>query len=102
VRGNTFWSKRHFQELFIPNSPHIAMSLDGVEIFTNGSGSHHEFRKLHVRIDLIREATVKVLSISNSSQCGGIYLYANQQGCDGERVYYDGSALVVKVLNVHM
>jgi NAD+ synthase (glutamine-hydrolysing) len=66
------------------------MSLDGVEIFTNGSGSHHEFRKLHARIDLIREATVK---------CGGIYLYANQQGCDGERVYYDGSALVVKVQN---
>jgi NAD+ synthase (glutamine-hydrolysing) len=25
---------------------------------------------------------------------GGIYLYANQQGCDGERLYYDGSSLV--------
>lgn len=48
------------EELFIPNSPHVAMSLDGVEIFTNGSGSHHEFKKLHTRIDLIREATVKV------------------------------------------
>jgi len=75
------------EELFIPNSPHISMSLDGIEIFANGSGSHHEFKKLHTRIDLIREATVK---------CGGVYLYANQQGCDGERVYYDGSALIVK------
>lgn len=27
-------------------------------------------------------------------QCGGVYLYANQQGCDGERLYYDGSSLI--------
>src|SRR5436190_18901384 len=41
-------------------SPHIYMGLDGVEIFTNSSGSHHELRKLNRRIDLIREATTKV------------------------------------------
>ncbi len=23
-----------------------------------------------------------------------MYLYANQQGCDGDRLYYDGSALI--------
>jgi NAD+ synthase (glutamine-hydrolysing) len=23
-----------------------------------------------------------------------VYLYANQQGCDGDRLYYDGSALI--------
>ena len=44
------------------DSPHILMGLDGVEIFTNSSGSHHELRKLHTRIDLIKEATVKVSS----------------------------------------
>jgi hypothetical protein len=27
---------------------------------TNSSGSHHELRKLHTRIDLIKEATLKV------------------------------------------
>lgn len=27
-------------------------------------------------------------------QGGGIYLYANQRGCDGDRVYYDGCAMV--------
>ena len=43
-----------------PVSPHILMGLDGVEIFTNSSGSHHELRKLHRRIDLIKEATQKV------------------------------------------
>lgn len=41
-------------------SQHIAMSLDGVEIITNGSGSHHELRKGYVRQDLIKAATMKV------------------------------------------
>lgn len=36
------------------------MSLDGVEIMTNSSGSHHELRKLHTRIELMTEATKKV------------------------------------------
>lgn len=74
------------EELFTPQSPHISMSLDGVEIFTNSSGSHHELRKLHTRLQLITEATQK---------CGGIYLYANQRGCDGDRLYYDGCACIV-------
>ncbi|PPQ69472.1 hypothetical protein CVT24_001488 [Panaeolus cyanescens] len=73
------------EELFTPASPHILMGLDGVEIFTNSSGSHHELRKLYRRVELIKEATLKL---------GGIYLYANQQGCDGDRLYYDGCALI--------
>ncbi|KAI5478009.1 hypothetical protein MNV49_005701 [Pseudohyphozyma bogoriensis] len=73
------------EELFTPGAPHIDMGLDGVEIFTNSSGSHHELRKLSVRIDLIKEATLK---------SGGIYLYANQQGCDGDRLYYDGCSFI--------
>lgn len=74
------------EELFTPNSPHIQLALDGVEIFTNSSGSHHELRKLDTRMKLITEATRK---------CGGVYLYANQRGCDGDRLYYDGCALIV-------
>lgn len=31
---------------------------------------------------------------------GGIYLYANQQGCDGDRLYYDGCAMIVANGNV--
>lgn len=64
------------EELFTPRSPHNDMGLNGVEIFTNSSGSHHALRKLDTRISLILEATRKN---------GGIYLYANQQGCDGDR-----------------
>lgn len=80
------------------------MGLDGVEIFTNSSGSHHELRKLNTRINLISEATEKVppsmcfelvLTIPwHDDQMGGVYLYANQQGCDGDRLYYDGCALI--------
>lgn len=42
-------------------------------------------RKLHQRLDLMRSATAKA---------GGVYLYANQQGCDGNRLYYDGCACI--------
>ncbi|KAM3073375.1 glutamine-dependent NAD(+) synthetase [Clarireedia jacksonii] len=74
------------EELFTPNAPHIAMGLDGCEIFTNSSGSHHELRKLHTRVELITSATLK---------SGGIYIYANQQGFDGDRLYYDGCAMII-------
>jgi NAD+ synthase (glutamine-hydrolysing) len=73
------------EELFAVDSPHTYLGLNGVEILANGSGSHHELRKLHRRIDLIRGATGKG---------GGVYLYANQQGCDGGRLYFDGCALI--------
>ncbi|GMI03239.1 hypothetical protein TrLO_g15009 [Triparma laevis f. longispina] len=74
------------EELFTPNSPHISSSLSGIQIITNGSGSHHELRKLNQRLDLIVNATKK---------CGGLYLYSNQRGCDGGRLYFDGSSLIV-------
>jgi NAD+ synthase (glutamine-hydrolysing) len=74
------------EEIWTPKSPHTDMSLNGVEIISNSSGSHHNLRKLDQRIALIQEATRKN---------GGIYLYANQQGCDGDRLYYDGCALIV-------
>ena len=44
-----------------------------------------QLRKLHQRLDLMRSATAKA---------GGVYLYANQRGCDGGRLYYDGCACI--------
>ncbi|XP_032977256.1 glutamine-dependent NAD(+) synthetase isoform X2 [Rhinolophus ferrumequinum] len=73
------------EELWTPHSPHVDMGLDGVEIFTNASGSHHVLRKAHTRVDLVTMATAKN---------GGIYLLANQKGCDGDRLYYDGCAMI--------
>lgn len=48
------------EELFSVNGPHITMALDGVEIITNGSASHHQLRKLDKRVDLVKDATSKV------------------------------------------
>ena len=42
---------------------------DGIELIANGSGSHHQLRKLDKRLELVKGAT---------SKAGGIYLYANQ------------------------
>jgi len=72
------------EELFTPNSPHILLGLNGAEIIANGSGSHHQLRKLDLRLELIKSATAKV----------GCYLYANQQGCDGDRLYFDGCSMI--------
>ena len=47
------------EELFTLDAPHIKLALDGVEIIANGSGSHHQLRKLDKRIDLVRGATSK-------------------------------------------
>uniref|UniRef100_A0A4W3JCJ0 Glutamine-dependent NAD(+) synthetase n=1 Tax=Callorhinchus milii TaxID=7868 RepID=A0A4W3JCJ0_CALMI len=69
------------EELWIPDNPHVSMGLDGVEIFTNSSASHYELRKDHSRLERVKSATAKN---------GGIYVYANQKGCDGDRLYYDG------------
>ena len=33
--------------------------------------------------------------ISATRKCGGLYLYANQRGCDGGRLYFDGCAMIV-------
>ena len=74
------------EELWTPQSEHINLSLSGVEIIGNGSGSHHELRKLNARLELMISATRK---------CGGLYLYANQRGCDGGRLYFDGCAMIV-------
>lgn len=73
------------EELWRPGAKHLEHYLQGVDVVSNGSGSHHVLRKLESRFDLIRNAT-KI--------CGGAYLYANIRGCDGARVYYDGAPLV--------
>lgn len=74
------------EELWGSKSPHIDFSLAGAEIICNGSGSHHELRKLCTRFDLIHAAT---------SQNGGVYVFSNHKGCDGNRLYFDGCSMIV-------
>ena len=74
------------EELFTPENPGIVLGLGGCEIIGNGSGSHHTQGKLGRRLELIQETTRKN---------GGLYMYANEQGCDGGRLYFDGAAIIV-------
>lgn len=83
------------EELFTINAPRIGLALNGVEVFVNASGSHHQLRKLNLRIDAMKSATLF---------CGGVYMYSNHQGCDGGRLYYGMSVPrknIIK-LNGHM
>lgn len=73
------------EELWAPDAPHVALALNGVDIVSNGSGSHHQLRKLDARMNLITNASRKT---------GGVYVYSNQRGCDGGRLYYDGCACI--------
>lgn len=83
--ADTFIASEICEELWSPLSSHTELCLSGVEIITNGSGSHHSLYKLDSRYELIQSAMRK---------CGGVYMYANQRGCDAGRLYYDGSSLV--------
>jgi len=83
--ADTMMASEICEELWSPLSSHTELCLSGVEIITNGSGSHHSLYKLNSRYELIQGAMRK---------CGGVYMYANQRGCDAGRLYYDGSSLV--------
>lgn len=83
--ADTAYSAESCEELFTANNPGITLGLSGVEIIGNGSGSHFTIRKRTRRLELIEEQTRKN---------GGIYLYANQKGCDGGRLYFDGTSIV--------
>ncbi|XP_017869057.1 PREDICTED: probable glutamine-dependent NAD(+) synthetase [Drosophila arizonae] len=73
------------EELWNVRSKHIEMSLSGVEIIVNGSGSYMELRKAHITNDLICNASFKA---------GGAYLFSNLRGCDGQRVYFNGCSAI--------
>lgn len=73
------------EELWHVRSTHIDLSLSGVEIIVNASGSYMELRKAYVAADLIKNASYKA---------GGAYLFSNLRGCDGQRVYFNGCSAI--------
>ncbi|KAI8008420.1 Glutamine-dependent NAD(+) synthetase [Camellia lanceoleosa] len=74
------------EEPFTPIPLHAELALNGVEVFMNTSGSHHQLRKLDLRLRAFIGAT---------HSRGGVYMYSNHQGCDGGLLYYDGCSCVV-------
>ncbi|KAL8272104.1 hypothetical protein Esti_003947 [Eimeria stiedai] len=73
------------EELWGPLPPHVPALLQGAAIISNGSSSYHQKGKRERRLSLLKDATVRQ---------GGVYLYANQVGCDGGRVVFDGGSVV--------
>ena len=73
------------EEAWRVDSPNIDYYKQGVDIIFNPSASHGQLRKLNKRVKIVCDATEKY---------GGLYLYANQKGCDGDRAHYDGAAMV--------
>jgi predicted amidohydrolase/NH3-dependent NAD+ synthetase len=73
------------EELFTAESLNILLGLEGVEIISNGSGSHFQMGKQQRRHKLIEEA---------SKKNGGVYMYSNLLGCDGNRLVFDGNGMI--------
>jgi NAD+ synthase (glutamine-hydrolysing) len=73
------------EELFTAESTNILLGFEGCDIMSNGSASHFEVGKRLRRHDLIKEATKKN---------GGIYMYSNMIGCDGNRLVFDGNGMI--------
>ena len=74
------------EELWVPDNLGAHMYLAGADVLINGSGSHFELGK--------QENKRKKLLENATRACGGIYLYSNLKGCDGERLYFDGGSLM--------
>lgn len=73
------------EEMWNVKSTHIEMSLSGVEIISNSSGSYMQLRKAHLITDLVKHTSFKA---------GGAYLYSNLRGCDGQRVLFNGCSAI--------
>nr|CAD2173011.1 unnamed protein product [Meloidogyne enterolobii] len=76
------------EEMWTARSPSNDLALQGVEIICNSSGSHHVLGKSYKRI--------KQLVLGITSKLGGVYMYSNHRGMDGERVYFDGMSSIAQ------
>lgn len=83
--NDTLISLEICEEMWLPESRSVMFAKMGSEIFLNLSSSHHQLRKLKKRYGLIKHFT---------DTAGGLYIYSNFHGCDGTRLYFDGSASV--------
>ena len=74
------------EELWTTNNLYTKLYLSGCDIVLNGSGSHFEAKKIITRQNLLK----------NASSNGGVYVYSNLEGGDGDRLYFDGGSMIYK------
>uniref|UniRef100_A0A0N5C0S3 Glutamine-dependent NAD(+) synthetase n=1 Tax=Strongyloides papillosus TaxID=174720 RepID=A0A0N5C0S3_STREA len=76
------------EELWTCQSPHKMLTLENVDIICNPSASHHVLSKSSHRLNQ--------LLLGTTAKLGGVYLYSNFRGCDGERVFFDGMSSIAQ------
>ncbi len=64
------------EELFTPRAPHIALSLSGIEIISNGSGSHHQLRCFYACRVTVRAQTDGLNSVRVHMLCCGLLRFS--------------------------
>jgi len=74
------------EELWVADNIGGKMFLAGVDILINSSGSHFEKGKQEEKREVLIKATTR--------KSGGVYIYSNLEGCDGERLYFDGGSII--------
>ncbi|KAL6349388.1 hypothetical protein AAG906_034045 [Vitis piasezkii] len=57
------------EELFTAMAPHAELQLNGVEVFMNASGSHHQLRKLDLRVQAFIGATHTIGGFTYGCSC---------------------------------
>ena len=75
------------EELWRPKSIGIAQCLSGADIIFNSSASHHSLYKFNRRAGLIASASYR-------GHC--FYYFSNMQGCDGDRLLFDGGCILAR------
>ena len=61
------------EELFTPAAPHIFLALSGVEVFSNGSGSHHQVLRYNTAMrhsKILSGRVAQILQVSSHSPSG--------------------------------
>ena len=75
------------EELWSPKSIGVNQCLSGADIIFNSSASHHSLYKYNRRAGLIASASYR-------GHC--FYYFSNMQGCDGDRLLFDGGCILAK------
>jgi NAD+ synthase (glutamine-hydrolysing) len=75
-----------YDDLVAPKSPQRAIRKAKPAIHTVSAANDHHLGAFSSRFSELQTA---------SRETAGIFLYANQRGCDGDRIYYEGCAMIL-------
>ncbi|KZM23607.1 NAD(+) synthase (glutamine-hydrolyzing) [Ascochyta rabiei] len=74
------------EDLLTPGSQHYELVQNGVDIFTVSAAFQQSVGKTSALLQHMQQLV---------KESGGIIIYSNQKGCDGDRFYYGGKATVM-------